>query len=160
MNLSEHFTLAELTRSHIAVRMGQEVVPTERQLLNLQRLCMYVLEPIRARVRCPIIVSSGLRPNWLNVLTGGSLTSDHIPGLAADIEAVGMSPFQLAREVVEILPALPIKQLILEFPPHGWVHVSVTPEGVEPEREVLTARRVGGRTHYLPGLQYTTGVAA
>lgn len=149
--LSEHFSLEELTLSQIAVRLGRKVEATGAILLNLERLAELVLEPIRAHIGVPIIISSGYRPPWLNTAAHGSRTSDHMTGCAADISAVGMAPRALAEKIVEILPNLPIKQMILEF--DQWVHVSVCGAGEAAKRQVLTARHRGTETIYLPGLQ-------
>lgn len=157
MNLSEHFSLAECTRSETAIRMGREVEAPPAIVANLTSLCAGVLEPIRAHLGRHghdrgIRITSGYRPLWLNDAVHGSRTSDHQFGLAADIEVDGMRPEQLATEILLILPTLPIKQLILEFPPGGWVHVSRNLAGEQPKREVITALRRSTGTHYLTGL--------
>lgn len=149
--LSQHFSLEELTASQIAVRLGRKIEPPGNVLANLGHLSVFVLEPIRARVKRSIFVLSGYRPPWLNLMAGGSKTSDHMDGCAADIRADGMTVRELASEIVEIMPLLPIKQVILEF--DSWVHVSVSMAGVAPKRQVLTARRGETGTVYLPGLQ-------
>jgi len=89
--LTPNFTLRELTRSDVATRMGKSIEPTPAIQNNLARLCLLVLEPIRAELGMPVRVLSGYRPIWLNTLVGGSAKSEHVDGRAADIEVVGMS---------------------------------------------------------------------
>lgn len=146
--LSPHFTLAEFTRSETAARLGVDMRPPAIVVDNLRALCLHVLEPIRAAVG-PVFVSSGWRPVRLNVQIGGSRTSDHITGLAADIKVFGFSPLQLSRTISAM--SIPFKQLICEF--GQWVHVSYDPlMGQDPKREVLTALKRDGRTVYEAGL--------
>jgi zinc D-Ala-D-Ala carboxypeptidase len=148
MNLSPHFTLAELTFSETAARAGRAIVADEDAIANLTSLCVDVLEPLREAIGAPIVISSGLRPEWLNIIVGGSKTSDHMSGRAADIRAIGFTPM----EVCEIAASmnLPTNQVILEF--GRWCHISVAPRETLPRREVLTAKSINGKTVYYPGL--------
>jgi zinc D-Ala-D-Ala carboxypeptidase len=142
MYLSEHFTLAEMTVSETAARLGIDNTPDAQTLANLRRLCAF-LEQIRRLVDKPVLVSSGYRCLQLNEVIGGSLQSAHTDGLAADINVPGLTPRELARGVAD--SPLMFDQLILEF--DQWVHVglSLTPE----RRQLLTIRKGTG---YLPGL--------
>ncbi|MDD1015976.1 D-Ala-D-Ala carboxypeptidase family metallohydrolase [Pseudomonas rubra] len=142
MLLSPHFTLAEMTVSETAARRGIDNTPSEQIISNLQRLSAG-LEDIRRLVGRPILVSSGYRSQALNKAVGGSTSSVHTQGLAADIIAVGLSPRELARQVVD--SGLMFDQLILEF--DQWVHFGLSAE--TPRRQVLTIRRGSG---YLSGL--------
>ena len=148
--MSEHFSVEELTFSETAARLGLSNEPDELVLANLRKLSVELLEPIRAHLserrgrEVPVIVSSGYRSPAVNVAVGGSKTSDHMLGLAADIRAVGFSPRELATEIASIAHRLPLRQLILEF--ERWCHVSHG--GELPKRQILTASRVDGRTVY------------
>lgn len=144
--ISRWFTLEELCRSEAAIRHGIDMSPNSQVVANLTHLAREVLDPIRDAARLPVIVTSGYRPEALNKLIGGSATSDHITGSAADIHAHGRDNDWLLK-VIKSLPGLPLKQCILEFPPNGWVHVSID-LGETPKREFLTATRVEGRTVY------------
>lgn len=146
--LSTHFALDEFLRSETAARMGRQIQPTDDIEAELRRLCSIILEPIRIRVDKSVHVLSGYRPQWLNTLIGGAKASEHIEGRASDIEVEGYTPMQLAILIIEM--GVPFNQLILEF--DEWVHVSVAPVNEKPKREVLTARHIGGRTVYLPGI--------
>lgn len=79
-----YFTLEEFTRSSVAQKNRIDNTPDEEALKNLQYL-MSVLEQVRAGFGSPIIITSGYRCKPLNDLVGGSKTSAHLKGLAADL---------------------------------------------------------------------------
>lgn len=142
MKLSEHFTLQEMTLSQEAVRRGIDNTPTPEVLENLKRLAL-TLEHIRALVGKPVLVSSGYRNAAVNRAVGGSKSSTHMSGLAADINCPGINPGALAH----IIKASRIQfdQLILEF--DAWVHVGLS-DGA-PRGELLTIRNDTG---YMKGI--------
>jgi len=100
-------------------------------------------------------VEGAYRGPKANASVGGSKTSQHMTGEAADVEVDGMDNTQLAKLVVSL--KLPFDQLIAEFvdpavPGSGWVHVSHKRGG--PQRgQALRAVNEGGKTKYLPGLE-------
>ena len=143
MNLTEHFTLAELTVSQEAARAGLPNRPNAEQVERLRDLCAAVLEPLRLRVRRPVVVSSGFRSVTVNRRIGGAAKSQHTRGEAADIIVPGMTP----AEVVDLIRAmrLPFDQVIEEF--GRWVHVSHSRANGN-RGEVLAATREGGQTRY------------
>ncbi|MYD23460.1 MAG: hypothetical protein F4X04_14670 [Holophagales bacterium] len=63
----------------------QQCNPPETVTTHLGILCHQVLEPLRERLGWPILVNSGYRCGALNELVGGSATSQHVRGQAADI---------------------------------------------------------------------------
>lgn len=148
MNLSDNFTLEEMIRSDAAVRLGIHNVPNSDQMANLQRLCVEILEPLRAAIGKPIRITSGLRVPILNTIIGGVSNSDHCLGRAADIQVEGMS----AKSVCEAIKSLdlPYRQVIHEF--GAWCHVSVGYSAEPPKRECLTAIKVAGKTVYERGI--------
>lgn len=79
-----HFTLSEFTRSDAAQRNGIENVPSKAQAQNLECLCALILDPLRECIGHPIYITSGFRTKRLNRIIGGSATSAHMDGLAAD----------------------------------------------------------------------------
>ena len=143
MNLTDHFTLDEMTVSQEAARSGLSNKPTAEQVERLRALCESVLEPLRQRVKRPVIVTSGFRSLSVNRRIGGAPRSQHTRGEAADIIIPGMKP----AEVVEIIRAmrLPFDQVIEEF--GRWVHVSHSRANGN-RGEVLAATRAGGKTRY------------
>jgi len=152
MNLSANFTLKELTKSDTATRLGLDNTPDEQALENLKTLCEMVLQPVREHYGKSVSVNSAYRSPESNAAVGGSKTSDHCKGMAADIEIVGVANADLAQWIMDNLE---YTQLILEFytpgiPDSGWVHVSYDPNNLN--KQELTATKVAGKTTYLNGL--------
>lgn len=86
-----------------------------------------ILDPLRAAHGHPLRVTSGYRDPAANRAAGGSSTSQHVLGQAADIQSDHATPDELARLVVAL--GLPFDQLIVESRPGGaaWLHVSYGP---------------------------------
>lgn len=152
MNLSPNFTLEELTKSEYALRNGIKNEPNEEQLQSMIELAQKVLQPIRDAFKKGVKVNSGFRSPDLNKAIGGSPTSDHCKGQAADIEIPGVSNYAVSKWIQDNLE---FTQVILEFytpgvPDSGWVHVSYDPKNLK--KQALTATKKDGKTVYLPGL--------
>ena len=126
MKLSAYFDLAEFTRSESAKREGLDNTPPSEHLENIKVLCEKVLEPIRLRFG-PINISSGYRGKMLNHFIGGSISSDHWVGRAADIDMDDMGSGITNTEIFNyIKDNLDYDQLIWEFGTKDkpdWVHV-------------------------------------
>lgn len=82
--LSEHFTLEELTYSRTAVENGIANEPPLQARASLHHLASSLLEPLRQAYKMPIAVLSGYRNKEVNRLVGGVATSQHVKGEAAD----------------------------------------------------------------------------
>ena len=152
MNLTKNFTLHEMTKSETALRYGMANEPSQKEIGNLQVLCEEVLQKVRDYYGMGVKVNSGYRHPLVNSKVGGSPTSDHCKGFAADIEIPGVANAEVAQWIKDNLQ---FRQLILEFytpgvPDSGWVHVSYDPNDLK--NQVLTATKKGGKTVYLPGL--------
>lgn len=152
MNLSENFTLKELTRSDTADRLDIDNTPNDEQIESLRLLCENILQPVRDHFGKPVKINSGFRCPALNQATGGSATSDHCKGQACDFEIDGVPNPELAQWIADNLK---YTQLILEFytqgqPNSGWVHASFNPDNLKCQE--LTAVKVAGKTTYLNGL--------
>ena len=152
MKLTANFSLEELTKSETALRMGLENEPNDEQLANLVALCECVLQPVRDHFGKGVKVNSGLRTLAVNRAIGSADHSDHVKGMAADIEIPGVANAELAQWIVDNLE---FRQVILEFytpgiPDSGWVHVSYNP--ADNKKQVLTATKQNGKTVYLNGL--------
>lgn len=148
--LSPHFTLAEMTRTSVKA----DNTPPPDVVENLRALCVNVLEPLRVAMGKPMRVNSGYRSDAVNRAVGGSTTSQHSTGEAADIEFDGFDNLALAKKIVAM--KLPFDQLICEFlvagdPNGGWIHVSHKRLGKQ-RGQILTASREGGKTVYKPGM--------
>jgi zinc D-Ala-D-Ala carboxypeptidase len=143
VNLSEHFTLEELTFSDFAARNGIANTPMPRIQENLVFLAER-LEAVRAVLKAPMRITSGFRSETVNSAVGGSLTSQHRYGLAADFVAPAFgSPYEVAKALEA--SNLQYDQLIHEF--GSWVHISFVRR--EPRRQALSIFKRGP---YLPGI--------
>lgn len=143
MKLSEHFSLDELTFSQTAARLGLANDPPPRIVENLTFLASR-LEEVRALLKTPMVVSSGYRSPAVNDAVGGSVTSQHRFGLAADFVAPGFgSPFEVAKAIEA--SGIAYDDLILEF--GRWVHISFVRNA--PRRQTRSIFKPGS---YLPGI--------
>jgi hypothetical protein len=141
-----------MTKSETALRKGMPNEPTEADIANLKLLAEKVLQPLRDHYGVGIKVNSGYRSPDVNAAVGGSRTSDHCKGQAADIEIAGIPNATLAQYIKD---SLQYTQLILEFytpgiPDSGWVHVSYDANNLK--CQALTAVKKDGKTVYLNGL--------
>ena len=134
--MSKYFTLEELTHSGTAVRLGIPNDPTDEQIQDLNRLMDY-LDEVREEFGQPIIVTSGFRSPRLNRAVGGSMTSQHVKGQAADIRPAQIT--DIGRLFRLIRSHGGFDQLIDEHPAGRtpWIHVSIAPTTREPRGEVL-----------------------
>ena len=135
MNLSEHFKLAELTKT----KTGIENVPNEEQVENLKRVCKW-LEKLRKRWNDiygegddPIIINSGFRSPEVNKAVGGVPTSNHTTGCAVDIRCIGIEQaLRYAAILLDIsdLNKEDFDELLIEQKVHViWIHFAVRPFG-------------------------------
>lgn len=148
--LTPHFSLFEMTRTNVR----EDNTPSPEVVAALKALCENILEPLRDAIGKPIHVSSGYRSKAVNTAIGGSKTSQHMKGEAADFECFGIPNAELAQKIIDL--DLPFDQLILEFytpgiPQSGWIHCSYRNNGKN-GKQVLTALRINGKTVYKPGL--------
>jgi len=147
-HLSANFTLGEMIRSQSAVRKGIRNVPGPAEIAALRLLCQKVLQPVRDHYDRPVIVTSGYRSPRLNTAIGGSRSSQHCKGEAADFTVAGVSNIEVCRWIERHLN---YDQLIYEFGESGWIHVSYSAHRMR--NMELSAKRIGGRTRYLAGLR-------
>ena len=154
MQLSKYFTLAELTPSGTAKRLGISNNPTAEHLECLKGLSVNVLDKVREHFGKPIWVSSGYRSKALNDVTpGSSATSQHCSGEAADLDQDGRGTGVTNKMVFDyIKDHLNFDQLIYEYGTDtnpDWVHVSWESTGKQ-RKQVLRCTRVNGKPVYTP----------
>lgn len=147
-DISLNFSLSELTASQAATRSGREIIPTSEEITALTRLVQAALQPIRELLGMPVIITSGLRPEWLNTLIGGSATSQHMQAQAADFVVPGLEPKVVCQRIIAS-DTVKYDQLILEF--DRWIHLSYVDTG-ELRAEQLTAHTMDGKTVYIDGI--------
>ena len=160
------FTLQEFTRSVTANIRGLDNTPPQDAVLNLEWLCQRFLDPLRDAIGVPIIISSGYRCRDLNTAVGGSETSYHMLGLAADFHplaraedvsaALRQQIIALVRQSADLSPAwkkdpdgcpeppLHFHQFI-QYP--TFFHVSVAPEGSTDKFQLLRYNGFGQGYH-------------
>lgn len=126
----KYFTVGEFIASATAQKYGiNNMLPSITESDNIRRLVLNVLDPLREAYGKPIHVTSGYRCPKLNAIVGGSPSSDHMTGCAADIQGTPRTPEEnrkLFRLIQEL--KLPFDQLIDEKG-MSWVHVSLRAKG-------------------------------
>jgi len=150
LRLSKNFALSEMVKSATAERLNVDNSPGSHHLVNLTHLCINILQPVREQFGV-ITINSGYRSPALNAKVGGSKTSQHCNGQAADFESFSTPNPDLAKWITKNLD---FDQIILEFydgkdPNSGWVHCSYNL--MENRRKILTALKTKS------GVQYKSG---
>jgi hypothetical protein len=150
MNLSNNFTLAELTKSQTATRKGIDNEPGTAEIENLIHLAKTILQPVREHFGKPVMISSGYRSPALCEAIGSSAKSQHAQGEAADFEINGIDNVDLAAWISRNCD---FDQLILEFydnvdPNSGWIHCSSKKESSR--KQILKAVRIENQIVYSP----------
>lgn len=128
-----YFTFTEFERSATAYRLAIDNAIPEWAKRNIAALVDNVLDPLREAWGRPLTVTSGYRCAELNKAVGGSKTSHHCNGMAADITTGNKVDNRKLFQLVLSL-GLPFTQLIDEKD-FSWVHVSLDPANVK--RQVL-----------------------
>lgn len=141
MNLTPHFTLAELTHTD---HRDLDNTPNENEIANLRRLADF-LEQVKVVLGGkPIMVNSAFRSKAVNDAVGSKDTSQHRIGCAADIRVPGMTPDEVVKAV--IASKIGYDQVIREF--DRWTHISVpNTEDAAPRRQALIIDKSGTRTY-------------
>ena len=141
MNLTEHFTLEELTHTD---HREYDNTPNDAELENIKRLAEFLEEVKAALGGRPVMVNSAFRCKQVNDAVGSRDTSQHRIGCAVDFRVPKLTP----DEVVKIIIAagLPYDQVIREF--DRWTHVSIpnTPDA-KPRNQALIIDKSGTRAY-------------
>jgi hypothetical protein len=147
MNLTEHFTLEELTHTD---HRELENIPNENELANLKRLAEF-LETVKTVLGGkPIMVNSAFRSKVVNDAVGSKDTSQHRVGCAADLRVPSMTPDEVVKAI--IASGIGYDQVIREFSDPvkggGWTHVSIpnNPNGT-PRKQALIIDKQGTRVY-------------
>jgi hypothetical protein len=141
MNLTDHFTLEELT--HTDHRQFDNE-PNEAELENIKRLAAFLEDVKTALGGRPIMVNSAFRSKQVNDAVGSKDTSQHRIGCAADIRVPSVTPDEVVKTI--IAAGLPYDQVIREF--DRWTHVSIpnTPT-TAPRKQALIIDKQGTRLY-------------
>jgi zinc D-Ala-D-Ala carboxypeptidase len=146
-DLTPHFTLEEFTDSQTAARKGIPNVPPvgSPERANLKRTAD-VMEEVRSLLNNHrVLISSGYRSPAVNAAVGGSKSSAHMSGLAADFSCPDFgTPRQICKELEPHMKKLGIDQLIYEY--DSWVHLGLT--GGTPRHMAMTIDNKGTRSGF------------
>lgn len=144
----KYFTIKELCASSKANELGIKNEPSKQALVNLESLVLNILDPLRAAWGGGIIVTSGYRSVALNKAVGGSPSSAHRNGLAADIvpadKRIGVFKAFVVRWLKE--NAINFDQYIdeLSIDKDGkvkeWVHIGIKSPSGNQRRQFLKYR--------------------
>lgn len=141
MNLSEHFTLEELTHTD---HRELDNTPNEQELENLKRLAAFLEEVKRVLGGKPVMVNSAFRSKAVNDAVGSKDTSQHRVGCAADLRIPGMTPDEVVKAV--IASKIGYDQVIREF--DRWTHISIPNiASAAPRHQALIIDRLGIRPY-------------
>ena len=141
MNLTEHFTLEELTHTD---HRELDNTPNDAELANLTRLAEFLEEVKTVLGGKPIMVNSAFRSKAVNDAVGSKDTSQHRVGCAADIRVPGMAPNEVVKAI--IASGLGYDQVIREF--DRWTHISIPNEAVRaPRKQALIIDKQGTRVY-------------
>lgn len=127
MYTPKYFTLRELLYSYVAEKRGIDNTPVTFEVVeNLNRLCRYILDPIRELYGSVICVTSGYRSPELNEAVGGVPNSQHTRGLAVDVVCTDLNKLFSIIQRDGIFDH--VDQLIYEKDKKGtcWLHVSIS----------------------------------
>lgn len=123
----KYFSYSEFFKSDVAEKYQVKNIPDDAQLSqvlgNIKALVLNVLDPLRAMIGRPIIITSGYRSKRVNELAGGSISSQHMSGKAADIHVQGYTPEQMDTVYRTIQMYYDFDQLIL-YPYKNIIHIS------------------------------------
>ena len=141
MQLSDHFTLDELTHTD---HREFDNTPNENELANLKRLAAFLEQVKEVLGGKPIMVNSAFRSKSVNDAVGSRDTSQHRIGCAADIRVPSMTPDEVVKAVMAA--GLGYDQIIREF--DRWTHISIpnNPED-KPRQQALIIDRTGTRQY-------------
>jgi uncharacterized protein YcbK (DUF882 family) len=139
MQLSEHFSLEELTHTD---HREFDNTPTDTELANLVRLANFLEEVKVVLNNKPIMINSAFRSKQVNDAVGSKDSSQHRIGCAADIRVPGMTPDEVVRAVIG--SKLPYDQVIREF--DRWTHISIPNHSADiPRQKALIIDKAGTR---------------
>lgn len=123
----KYFSCSEFFKSGVAEKHQVKNIPDDAQLSqvlgNIKALVSNVLDPLRAMIGRPIIITSGYRSQRVNELVGGSKTSQHLTGKAADFHVQGYTPQQMDMMYRTIQMYYDFDQLIF-YPSKNIIHIS------------------------------------
>lgn len=115
-----NFTMSELIYSETSIKNNINNMPDINSMDNMLNLIVYCLQPIRDKLKKPMVITSGYRNSQVNKLVGGVSNSQHQNGQACDFTVSGMTPAQVVDFIKK--SGIEFDQLINEY--DKWTHIS------------------------------------
>lgn len=115
-----NFKISELIHSDKANTLKINNMPDINSLDCMLDLICDCLQPIRDKIKKPMIITSGYRNYQVNKAVDGAANSQHMKGQAVDFIINGMSIQSIIDFIVK--SGVPFDQLINEH--NQWVHIS------------------------------------
>jgi putative chitinase len=141
MQLSQHFTLEELTHTD---HRELDNTPNDIEINNLKRLAEFLEQVKTVLGGKPVMINSAFRSKAVNDAVGSKDSSQHRVGCAADIRIPGMTPDEVVKAI--IASGIGYDQVIREF--DRWTHISVPTEPMgKPRKQALIIDRQGTRVY-------------
>lgn len=134
--LSNNFTLEELT----VTSQKADNTPDATSKAHLKDLCENCLQPLRDFYGKPIKINSGYRSAAVNKLVGGSATSAHSVGYAADTKPANGDMVEYQKVVLEWAKTHKFDQIIIEYPKNyvaQWIHIAVKNRAGQQRKQIL-----------------------
>ena len=141
MNLTEHFTLEELT---VTSHREFDNTPNDVEIANLTRLAEFLEQVKTVLGNKPVMINSAFRSKQVNDSVGSKDTSQHRVGCAADIRVPGMTPNQVIQTIMQ--SDIQYDQIIREF--DSWTHISIPNNPNDtPRKQALIIDKTGTRIY-------------
>lgn len=151
IKISKNFKLSEFTSSKTAEKQKIDNEPNAQERANIYTLVTEILQPIRDEFGKSIKINSGYRSKRLNNVVGGSETSQHLTGSAADITTYDSND-ELFKLILQMIDDgdITVGQLIHEYGSDSypaWIHISLPNAGKV--NQILRAKKLSKGTIYL-----------
>lgn len=141
MNLTEHFSLEELT---VTSHREFDNTPNDVEIANLTRLAEFLEQVKTVLSDKPVMINSAFRSKQVNDAVGSKDTSQHRLGCAADIRVPGMTPNQVIQAIMQ--SDIQYDQIIREF--DSWTHISIPNNpNDKPRKQALIIDKTGVRLY-------------
>lgn len=123
--MKNYFTIKELIKSDTAEKYKIDNTPDSFSLVHLKVLIAF-LNPLREAWGSAIRVSSGYRCKEVNKLVGGSITSAHMYGWAADLIPMNNKMTEFKSFIIDYLKDKNFDQCIIEKQGiKEWIHLGL-----------------------------------
>lgn len=160
----KYFTLNEFIKSDTAKKLGIDNTPTKTQKNHVIEFVDNLLDPLREaweeycnrhKLGSPALrVTSGIRSNALNKAVGGSKTSAHYLGYAADLVPYNGQLAHFKKFCVNWLFDKDFDQMISEAEDNNgipqWIHIGYKNSAGKQREQYLYMKN--GKYYYLPEL--------